>query len=269
MKKIFLLLLAVASARAQTIPLGSTASVQPIAPPVNSGAAPTFTTNSIAFAGGSTITDNGSGALSLLPKSGQAFTVNGLTVTASTGTLTVSNGKTASFSNTLTFTGTDSSSIAFGAGGTIGAVGYSSTGQVAATATNDDAATGKVGEFLSQTVAFASRISLSSNTPANIASLSLTAGDWDVSGVVVASMTSATSTSLTLGIGTASATVGPIGTYTQLNPATTTASYQYFYPTPTVRVSISSTSTVYLVVNVIFSAGTIDGFGYIRARRVR
>lgn len=46
-------------------------------------------------------------------------TVNGLTVTSSTGTLTIANGKTASVSNTLTFTGTDSSSVAFGAGGTV------------------------------------------------------------------------------------------------------------------------------------------------------
>jgi hypothetical protein len=44
---------------------------------------------------------------------------NGLTITTSTGTLTVTNGKTAAFSNTLTFTGTDSSSVAFGAGGTV------------------------------------------------------------------------------------------------------------------------------------------------------
>jgi hypothetical protein len=45
--------------------------------------------------------------------------VNGLTVTSSTGTLTVTNGKTLSASNTLTFTGTDSSSVAFGGGGTV------------------------------------------------------------------------------------------------------------------------------------------------------
>lgn len=45
--------------------------------------------------------------------------VNGLTVTTTTGTLTVTNAKTLSVSNTLTFTGTDSSSIAFGTGGTV------------------------------------------------------------------------------------------------------------------------------------------------------
>ncbi len=45
--------------------------------------------------------------------------INGLTLTASTGTLTIANGKTLTFSNTLTFTGTDSSSVNFGAGGTV------------------------------------------------------------------------------------------------------------------------------------------------------
>jgi hypothetical protein len=54
-------------------------------------------------------------------------TVNGLTITSSTGTLTVTNGKTASFSNTLTFTGTDSSSVAFGAGGTVAYVGLANS----------------------------------------------------------------------------------------------------------------------------------------------
>lgn len=46
-------------------------------------------------------------------------TVNGLTISSSTGTLAIANGKTATVSNTLTFTGTDSSSVAFGAGGTV------------------------------------------------------------------------------------------------------------------------------------------------------
>lgn len=44
---------------------------------------------------------------------------NGNMWTAGTGTLTLGAGKTATISNTLTFTGTDASSIAFGAGGTV------------------------------------------------------------------------------------------------------------------------------------------------------
>jgi len=48
-----------------------------------------------------------------------ATSINGLTISSSTGTLTIASGKTATVSNTLTFTGTDSSSVAFGAGGTV------------------------------------------------------------------------------------------------------------------------------------------------------
>lgn len=50
-----------------------------------------------------------------------ATTINKVTLTApATGsTLTIADGKVATFSNTLTFTGTDASSVAFGAGGTV------------------------------------------------------------------------------------------------------------------------------------------------------
>ena len=52
-----------------------------------------------------------------------ATTVNGLAITTSTGTLTITNGKTASVSNTLTFTGTDNSTVTCGAGGTVAYTG--------------------------------------------------------------------------------------------------------------------------------------------------
>ena len=48
-----------------------------------------------------------------------AASINGLTISASTGALTIANGKTLTASNTLTFSGTDGSSVAFGAGGTV------------------------------------------------------------------------------------------------------------------------------------------------------
>lgn len=59
-------------------------------------------------------------------------TYNGNTWTAGTGTLTLGAGKTFTVSNTLTFTGTDASSVAFGTGGTVlysgGALGTPSSG---------------------------------------------------------------------------------------------------------------------------------------------
>jgi len=48
-----------------------------------------------------------------------ATTINGLTISTSTGTLTIANSKIVTVNNTLTFTGTDTSSVDFGAGGTV------------------------------------------------------------------------------------------------------------------------------------------------------
>lgn len=56
-----------------------------------------------------------------------ATSINGLTITSSTGTLTIANGKTATVSNTLTFNGTDGTSVAFGAGGTVAYVGLANS----------------------------------------------------------------------------------------------------------------------------------------------
>jgi hypothetical protein len=65
-------------------------------------------------------------------------TINGLTLTTSTGTITITNGKTLSVSNTLTFTGTDASSVAFGTGGT---VAYANATVTLSSNTNLDRAT--------------------------------------------------------------------------------------------------------------------------------
>lgn len=46
-------------------------------------------------------------------------TYNGMTITANSGTFAVGNAKSVVISNTLTFTGTDGSSVAFGTGGTV------------------------------------------------------------------------------------------------------------------------------------------------------
>ena len=46
-------------------------------------------------------------------------TIDGLTITTTTGTFTLANAKTLTVSNTMTFTATDSSTVAFGAGGTV------------------------------------------------------------------------------------------------------------------------------------------------------
>jgi hypothetical protein len=87
--------------------------------------------NSTGSAWGTSYTTSGSGTVVALATSpsfttptlgvASATTVNKVTLTApATGsTLTIADGKTLTASNTLTFTGTDASSVAFGAGGTV------------------------------------------------------------------------------------------------------------------------------------------------------
>lgn len=53
-----------------------------------------------------------------------ATSINGLAITSSTGTLTITNAKTLSASNTLTFAGTDGSTLNIGTGGTLGTAAY-------------------------------------------------------------------------------------------------------------------------------------------------
>lgn len=202
----------------------------------------------------------------------------------SDGTLAIASGKTLTASNTLTFTGTDSSSVAFGTGGTVlysgGALGTPSSGtltnatglpaaSIVTTATNDNAAAGKLGEYTESIVLTASAVSLTTDTAANITSVSLTAGDWDVSGIVWSKFAGgATCTYAAAWVSSTSATIptAPAGGFTQLQASiisnSTTA-------TGVVRFSLAGTTTVYLSTQMGFAVGTMAAYGILRARRVR
>jgi hypothetical protein len=128
-----------------------------------------------------------------------------------------------------------------------------------------------VGEYLSAQLLLASAVSLSNGVAANVLSLALTAGDWDVSGVVA--YHSATGTTIPSdvkqGFSTTSATMGAQGTYT----------YDYiglaitddpFYLTPTDRIQVPpGGATIYLVSQADFTVSTLTAYGNLRARRAR
>ena len=125
-------------------------------------------------------------------------TINGLTVTSTTGTLTIANGKTLTANNTLTFTGTDASSVAFGAGGT---VAYTSNNLSVFAATSSDQLRGVISdETGTGSLVFATSPSLT--TP--------------VLGVATATSITATSGNLTLAAaaGNNSIALTPTGTGT-------------------------------------------------------
>lgn len=142
----------------------------------------------------------------------------------------------------------------------------------------DNAAAGVVGEFITATVPVGSAVALTTGVAANVTSISLTAGDWDVSGTIDHNIAATTSlTQINSGISLTTAALAPQtgGAGLGTDP-TLTLSYAAMVPglgivqgTPLVRVSVSATTTVYLVAQDTFTLSTISAYGTIRARRVR
>lgn len=150
-----------------------------------------------------------------------------------------------------------------------GAITPSTTNGIVGTAIADNANAGSVGEYISATN---SGVSMTSGTAANITSISLTAGDWDVSGQVVAVAAGSTSvTQLSVGVNTVSASIPAVAAglgVSQLTGTLGTGTLPAIGTMPT-RINVSTTTTVYLVAQVTFSTSTCTVNGYIRARRVR
>jgi hypothetical protein len=161
-----------------------------------------------------------------------------------------------SFSGTATFVGATFS----------GGLVPSQTSGIVGTTTNNNVAAGSFGEYLNNST---SATALTTAVGGNCTSVALTAGDWDVSGAIqfVAGGTT-TVQQLIAGIGTASATLGPVGTTQALTLPFTTGSTNNL-STPTVRFSLAAPATAYLVGSATFAVSTMTCNGSIRARRVR
>ncbi|MGA7675145.1 MAG: DUF2793 domain-containing protein [Rhizomicrobium sp.] len=136
------------------------------------------------------------------------------------------------------------------------------------------AAAGKVGEYVVSTIASGSAVSLTTATTANVTSIALTAGDWDVTGLVefiAASATVAANAPIYAGLGSTSATLTDTQYSLMRAGAMTTTSYSPWnsIDAPIVRLSLTATTTIYLQAQATFTAGTMTAYGTIRARRVR
>ncbi len=180
--------------------------------------------------------------------------------TANNGVLVTSSGGVPSISSTLpAFT---TSSITFNP----------TTGGIVGTTTNDNAAAGKVGEFISSTVLSGAAVGLTTGSAADVTSISLTAGDWDVEGNVCTSPGSGTTTTQVAGwISTTSATfpTAPNNGALVVSRASIPANAAEYFPVGRIRLSLSGTTTVYLSMLSTFAVNTQGGFGFIGARRVR
>lgn len=155
------------------------------------------------------------------------------------------------------------------------------------TNTNDNASAGYVGEHLFQNTLRSSPVSLSTGTAANVlgTALTLTAGDWDLSGYVAFKGSSsavmqilghATTQSATLGgtapsndIGISDARDGCVASLSQTSGLDSASGNDLSLALAPMRVTLSGSQTIYLIAFAVFSVGTVSAYGRLDARRVR
>ena len=143
----------------------------------------------------------------------------------------------------------------------------------AGTTTSDNAAAGMIGEYISSEIVSAFKVSLTTATAAAITSISLTAGDWDITGL--ACFVTAAATSVT------SINVAP-NTSVVIPSPPNQGGFAFFTQPPTVpgagtvygmaiakRYSLAATTTIYLVARAAFTLDTMQAYGFIGARRAR
>ncbi len=128
---------------------------------------------------------------------------------------------------------------------------------------------GIVGEEIASTVASGAAVPLTSGAAANVTSISLTAGDWLVDGVVDYHPDTTTTTAyLDHGISTASATIGAQDTFASI-PIAIGTTVDAAMPIPSRRLHLAVLTTVYLVAKAGFSVSTLSAYGSLHATRLR
>jgi hypothetical protein len=161
-----------------------------------------------------------------------------------------------------------------GALSTTGAITPSQTAGIVGTTTNNSANAGSVGEYVTATLASGSAHTMTATVTDATISISLTAGDWDVTGNAWFVVNATSSYYFWAGISVSSTgnpgTIGGIDSNFISAGAPYPASANYSTLTiPVVRVSLASTTTVYILTQSNFVGSANTCFGTIRARRVR
>jgi len=146
------------------------------------------------------------------------------------------------------------------------------TAELARGVTNgSDAAAGYPGEYVQSLVGSTSFAPSTTGQFKDITSLTLTAGDWDLTGVFYADKNGATVTNIEILIGGTvsgnNSTGGVIGSnYTNMPTGTNDGNGGSI---PNYRVSISSSTTYYMKIKFNFTVATPNYAGRFSARRIR
>lgn len=141
------------------------------------------------------------------------------------------------------------------------------------TPTNDDACIGCIGEYVSSTTAALTNFPSNGNY-GDLASISLTAGDWDVMVFVHANSNGGTWSRLDVGASTSSggSSTGLVDGDTrslQIWANSATTPLRHSPSIPRIRFKLTATTTIYLKYRADYTAGQPNATGTISARRVR
>jgi hypothetical protein len=172
--------------------------------------------------------------------------------------------------------GTAGAMGAQGVGGPTGPRGATGPAGVAAGGVVDgsEAAPGQIGEVIKGSNA--AGLALTTNTPTNLITISLTPGDWNVGSITTFTPVSTGPNGLASGITLTSGTLptdpeitSGVGILNQLWASSMPSGKVQNIPTSLVRVNTAVTKNVYLVVMASFGGGSVTATGYMSARRIR
>jgi hypothetical protein len=163
----------------------------------------------------------------------------------------------------ITLSGDDGANLDVSAGGKLGTAAFADISEIAG-----------AGDFVSSLVGSGSAVTLTTNTAASVTNILLTAGDWDVQGIInfAGSSISGTGTvSYTLsGTNNVSATMGSFDTFLDWEtPFSTTSNFTNGFIIPAYRYNLDRATTIYLVAKSGFTNMTLKAFGSIRARKMK
>lgn len=142
------------------------------------------------------------------------------------------------------------------------------------TTTNDNAAAGKIGEYIEGVLDVASATALVTNVPKTVTSISLTAGDWDVYGNIGINPAATTSIqilreSLSLVTNTLDTTPGRFAAWAHSTTVIGANAARMVLGAMAARFSLAATTTIFLVADCAFTVSTNEAYGKIWARRAR
>ncbi len=126
---------------------------------------------------------------------------------------------------------------------------------------------GAVGQSISSFIVAGSAVSLTTATAADVTSITLTAGDWDISAILELSG-ALTGVSFNAAVNTTSATLPAAGSQRIQIPMVSNANSDLGLSIPSFRVSITASTTYYLIAHATFTVGTAVAYGRISATRV-